>query len=118
MGPGMWVCALLEANRHVAGEDGPLSGVTAIPGGYPRNVQGREQPWPPSFLSQPSFPSHLQVHLWPPASVQTLTITPAGSQGVVVLGTVIRWRHPSALQLPQCMDTQLQSLLLNGFGLL
>lgn len=110
-GPGVWVCAFLEASRHGAGEDGALSGATATPGGYPRECPGLGAP----IADIP--PYHPHVHLWPPASVQPLTITPAGSQGVAVLGTVVSWGHPSALQLPQCVDVQLQSLLLNGLGL-
>lgn len=52
------------------------------------------------------------------ASVQALTITPAGLQGVAVLGAVVGWGHPSALQLPQRMDIELQSLLLDWLSLL
>lgn len=49
---------------------------------------------------------------------QALTVTPTGSQGVAVLGTVISWGHPSALQLPQCVDIEPQPLFLNRLGLL
>lgn len=112
MGRGMWVCALLEANRHVAGEEGALSGATVTPGGCPRECIGPEA----TIADIP--PNPRQVQLQPAASVQPLTITPAGSQGVVVLGTVVSGGYPSALQLPQCMDIQLQSLLLNRLGLL
>lgn len=112
----MWVCALLEAKRHLAGRGVRRGGAhpqaqlraAETPGGYPGECMG-----------QPSAcPNHSQASLWPPASVQALTITPAGEKAVVVLGAVISWRHTTALQLPQCMDVKPQSLLLNWLSLL
>lgn len=40
------------------------------------------------------------------ASIQALTITPARSQAIVVLGAIISCGHPLALQRPQGMDVQ------------
>lgn len=47
-----------------------------------------------------------------------LTITPARVQRVVVLGAVVGWGNPSALQFPQRMDVELQTLLLSRLSLL
>lgn len=81
------------------------------PGGYPGECVGVGA----TISAIP--PHHGQASLWPPASVQALTITPTWLQAVVVFGAVIGCGHSLALQLPQCMDVELQSLLLNWLSL-
>lgn len=76
------------------------------PGGYPWECIGL-------VATISAIPPHdAQASLWSPISVQALTITPPRSQAVAVLGAVIGGGHPAALQLPQCMDVEPQSLLL------
>ena len=73
---------------------------------------GKAQAW---WLVCP--PNGGQASPWPPASAQALTVTATWLQGVAVLGAIIGWGHPSALQLPQGVDVESQSLLLNRLGL-
>lgn len=81
---------------------------TATPGG-PRGIHRAA-----TCLSLPIKVRQAYGH----RSAQALTITPTRSKAVVVLGAVIGWGQPSALQLPQRMDVEPQSLLLNWLGLL
>lgn len=81
---------------------------TATPGG-PRGMHRAT-----ICLSLPIKVRQAYSHL----SAQALTIAPTRSKAVVVLGAVIGWGQPSVLQLPQSMDVQPQSLLLNWLSLL
>lgn len=110
----MWVC--LQAKKHLAGGGGAgphqiQLRAAVTPGGYPWECIGL-------VATISAIPPHdAQASLWSPTSVQALTITPRRSQAVAVLGAVIGGGHPSALQLPQCMDVEPQSLLLNWLSL-